>query len=122
MVTCVAVDLPWPDKRLWDNNRAFRMQKAAAKKEARALAWGLACEAGLHWVRWPNAYIVVTASPPDGRKRDVHNLPTVLKPHIDGVADAMGCDDAGFQVQFPLVWGPKVSGGGILFTIRKDVG
>lgn len=66
----------------------------------------------------PDAVLVFEFFPPDRRHRDVHNMPTAMKAYIDGIAQAMGCDDKGFRVQFPDRFAAPVNGGRVLVHIK----
>ena len=55
---------------------------------------------------WPKAY-----------RGDVHNMHGRMKAYIDGIADAMGCDDKNFRVDFPSVWAGKSHAGKVIFRI-----
>ena len=93
--------LPWPDKPLHANGGAHWSIKAKATKSARNAAWAVAREAPAVG-KWPNATLLVEWWPPH-RRFDTHNFPTCVKAYIDGIADAMGCDDKGFSVGYPAV-------------------
>jgi len=88
--------LPWPDRRLSPNARAFRLEKAEAAKEAKEIAFTLA----------RNAEFVIPAGvlhlrlvffPPDRKRRDLDNLFASCKAFIDGAFAAGGTDD--FEIQ-----------------------
>jgi crossover junction endodeoxyribonuclease RusA len=68
----------------------------------------------------PGAVLEFTYSPPDRRKRDVQNLPHMLKAAIDGIADAMGCDDHGFRCVFPSQFSEPVPSGAVLVHIKPE--
>jgi hypothetical protein len=37
----------------------------------------------------------------------------------DGIADAMGCDDAGFRCIWPETWGDVVKGGAVMIEVSE---
>ena len=113
------IRLPWPDKWLSPNaangSRKARMAAHSAKKTARRMAWALAAEQGVACL--PDAALRFSYYPPDRRRRDVQNMPAMLKAAIDGIADAMGCDDHKFRPQFPDHFCPPVKGGCVLVEV-----
>jgi len=102
--------LPWPDPRLFPNYkrsnhwRKYRQQE----RDARALGWGLACEALNASQRAAVASgdgkiaIAVTFYPPDLRKRDDDGMIGAIKNFRDGIADALGVDDARFATTYRI--------------------
>jgi len=92
------------------------MQKHRATKAARYEAYVMALEAKVPC--WPNARILVEFWPPSFRG-DPSNAPISAKAYIDGIADAMGCDDKGFEVDFPTQWAGKKPGGEVVFHIER---
>ncbi len=96
------IELPWPHEHLRSNTRAHYFAKARATKKARDMA-RLVCLEAPRIETMPRAEIFIEYYPPT-RRGDVHNVASSLKAYIDGIADAMGCDDAGFRVHFPTVW------------------
>ena len=115
------ITLPWPDKALTPHAKGHWRAKAAATKAARHMAYLVALEAPrvecipdarIFVEYWPKAY-----------RGDVHNMHGRMKAYIDGIADAMGCDDKGFRVDFPSVWAGKSNPGKVVFRVmRQDVG
>ena len=66
--------------------------------------------------RWPTARINVEYYPPTWRG-DAQNVPASLKAYIDGIADAMRCDDRGFEVEYPRQFAGTKLGGEVVFRI-----
>ncbi len=96
------IELPWPDRDLQSNGRADRWTKARKTKAARNLARCLCLERPrVECI--PDARLVFEYYP-KGFYGDVHNVPSSLKAYIDGIADAMGCDDKKFRVTYPEAW------------------
>lgn len=109
------IELPWPSKLLTPHAKGHWRPKAEATKLARALAKAVAMEKpriqadsdALIFVEyWPKAY-----------RGDVHNMHGRMKAYIDGIADAMGCDDKGFRVDFPSVWAGRDPVGKVVFRV-----
>jgi crossover junction endodeoxyribonuclease RusA len=97
----IAVTLPWPDPKLNPNRSkgAHWASTSQLRKEARETAWArtliAACKVPL--MRADTIPLTVTFIQPDRRARDRDNLLAALKPSLDGVADALGVNDAQFD-------------------------
>lgn len=89
----MAVDLPWPDRRLHPNARPHYLAKASAAKKARADAALCAKAAGMSHINASALVVTVIFSPPDSRGRDLDGMLSNIKPHLDGIADVIGIDD-----------------------------
>lgn len=112
----LSVSLPWPPQPLWPNRRAHWAAKAKAAAKARSDAAMLARAARL---RRPSEGVIslcITFCPPDRRRRDMDGMLSASKPLLDGVADAMGADDARFRPT--LVLGEVVKGGAVVITVE----
>ena len=110
----LTITLPWPAKDLHSNARVHWAVKARATAKARGEARIIAKGAGVG--TWPNATILIEYYPPS-RRGDPQNVPASLKPIIDGIADAMGCDDRGFKVDYPSVFAGTKKAGEVVFRI-----
>ena len=113
------VTLPWPDKRLHSNYRGHWAAAAFAKAKARKDAFFAACEAP-RIACIPDAVIFIEYYPPT-KRGDIHNVPSSLKAYIDGIADAMGCDDKGFRVDYPREWAGSGKPGKVVFRIKAPL-
>lgn len=109
------IKLPWPSAKLTPHAKGHWRPKADATKDARNLAWAVATQkpavpcipdAVIFVEYWPKAY-----------RGDVHNMHGRMKAYIDGIADAMGCGDKKFRVDFPSVWAGKTPRGEVVFRI-----
>lgn len=109
------VTLPWPDRALSSNGRGGWAKRHRLTAEARNHAWVVAMEAP-RVAKMPNATIFVEYYPPS-KRGDIHNVASSLKAYIDGIADAMGCDDKGFTVHYPTVWAGSGKPGKVVFRI-----
>ena len=114
----MTVVLPWPSLALSSNARVHWSTKARAVSNARLDAFFAAKASKVQ--RDPGAVLRFACYPPDRRTRDVQNMPAMLKAAIDGIADAMGCDDNGFRPRFPDRFGPPRPGGAIIVTICSE--
>lgn len=119
-VEVARLSIPWPPKPLWLNRPGHWTKESAARRQQRALLYGLGLEAGLHKLRDASATLAFTFHPPDARRRDIHNMPPTMKGAIDGVADAMGVDDECFNVVWPRAWAEKVRSGLVTLTVYAE--
>ena len=92
------ITLPWPAKPLHSNSNPNRFVKQRAVKKARGDAKLMAQNAKVPTI--PDAVLEFTYYPPH-RRYDCQNIAGSLKAYIDGIADAMGCDDKKFKVIYP---------------------
>ena len=112
------ITLPWPDRALQSNARVHWAVKARAVKKARQAAH-IACLEAPRIQCDPHAVIFIEYWPKTYRG-DIHNVASSLKAYIDGIADAMGCDDRGFKVDYPTVWAGKSDHGEVVFHIAQS--
>ena len=119
VVTDYLIRLPWPEQALWQNRRVHWAERSKAVKAARRAAWALAKEQGVPKI--PGAILMFEFYPPDNRRRDIQNMPATQKAAIDGIADAMGCDDHGFRPNWPDVFAEAVHGGAVVVHVRPPV-
>jgi crossover junction endodeoxyribonuclease RusA len=113
------IRLPWPARPLWQNARPHWASRAQATRKARYWAKLAAMEAGIT-TPIPNARLQFAFHPPLLARPDLANVPAAMKSYIDGIADAMGCDDRGFIPVWPEAFGPRVKLGAVYVTITKD--
>lgn len=106
--------LPWPAACLSPNARVHHMARARATKAARLAAHWYARAAGVPCAPDGRVAVTVTFHPPS-RRGDRHNMPAMIKAHIDGIADAMGVDDRMFDVVFRF--GEVRKGGAVVVTV-----
>lgn len=111
--------LAWPERALWQNSRMHWADRAKAVKTARKAAWAVAREQNVRRVGTDSPRLIFTFHPPDARRRDLQNMPATMKPAIDGIADAMGCDDEKFRCVWPETWGEPVKGGCVMVEVRE---
>lgn len=112
----IVIKLPWPAKPLHSNSRAPRMAIAGSVKKARGDAHIMAKQAGVGC--WPEASILIEYWPPH-RKYDCSNCGSSMKAYIDGIADAMGCNDRQFRVDYPTVFAGTKKGGEVVFRVYE---
>lgn len=113
-----AISLPWPSPKLSPNARVHWRKKADASKTARHAAAMLTRAAiGPKKPGWEHVSLAITFCPPDRRRRDADNLIASLKPSMDGIADALGCDDAGFIFTYAI--GDPVPGGRVSVSLSE---
>lgn len=116
MVETVCIVLPWPNKALAPHAKGHWRPKARATKAAREEAAWLTKEQLIAVGRVPGPHdLRFKYFPPDRRRRDIANVHAMLKPHIDGIADALGVDDSTFRPHFPVEFS-NVEKGGFIFV------
>jgi crossover junction endodeoxyribonuclease RusA len=111
--------LSWPARPLWQNYRTHWNAAARTRAEYRREAWALALAQSVGRLETTTPRLVFSFHPPDRRKRDLHNMPATMKAAIDGIAQAMGCDDEGFRCVWPEAWGDVVKGGCVMIEITE---
>lgn len=113
----VIITLPWPPADLTPHAKGGWRPKAKATKSYREQAFWLSKAAKVPCN--PNAVLTFTYHPPNRARRDVQNMPGRLKAAIDGIADAMRCDDHGFRPRFPDHFGEVRPGGAIVVEVGQ---
>lgn len=114
----ISVKLPWPNRLLHPNARPHWAAKARATKAARSTAWAITLEAlkgvkldwraaKLHWVFHPKTAHAV----------DDDGAESSCKSYRDGIADALGIDDANFKATREI--GPPIKGGAVIVQIEE---
>ena len=48
-------------------------------------------------------------------------MPGMMKAGIDGIADAMGCDDHGFRPRWPEAFNEPTKGGAVMIHVKPPV-
>ena len=115
------LELRWPDSALMPNRKNGRhwttvhVIKGQAMTEARALT--LQAMQKSKWVPPSGKLpITITFCQPDKRRRDLDNLLASIKPHCDGISQALGIDDQYFE-PITLNRGEVVKGGRVIVEI-----
>ena len=113
--------LPWPSRDLHPNARVHWGKRGKATKAARAGAHLLALEAGWHRMALPEGrlHLWIDFYPPDRRRRDDDGLLASMKAARDGIADALGIDDARF-VSHPYLREDTRPGGEVVVRITTE--
>jgi hypothetical protein len=113
----IVVTLPWPSSALSGHVNGHWRTKAAVTKEARSVAFWIGKQAGLPCL--PEAALTFTFHPPArGGLPDVQNMPGRCKAYIDGLAQAMGCDDRKFRPRFPDHLEPRQGAGAVVVSVE----
>jgi len=110
------IRLGWPSRCLHPNSRIDRRRATQSRQKARAEGWAEAKRIGLPAL--PETHVEVTFYPPDNRRRDVDGMFSSIKAHLDGIAEAMDVDDAGWT--FTLTKGEPVKGGAVLLHFKAN--
>lgn len=111
----IAITLPWPSPKLSPNARCHWAVKSPITKAARALACYSTKAAQARVEHDGPVALRVTFHAPDKRHRDTDNMLASCKPMLDGIADALGVNDARFELT--LVRGAPVRGGAVVVTL-----
>lgn len=109
------ISLPWPDSRLSPNARTHWRAKAKVAKTARTAAFYLVRSACVEAPGEGVVHLSITFFPPDRRGRDMDNAIASMKPHLDGLADALKVNDNRFRLTF--AWGDLAKPGHVEITI-----
>ena len=115
----VLIRCPWPARELSPNARCHHMVKHRAVKAYRHTCWGLAMEQSAHLRQWPaegKITLKLTFHPPTANYPDDDNTEASFKAGRDGIAQAMGVDDARFEVTRAM--GDKVKGGCVMVEVQ----
>ena len=118
MTTECLIRLPWPSSKLSSNSRVHWAVRAKATKGYREQARLASNESGLRMANHTHAVLDFFFFPPDRRRRDAQNMPAMMKSAIDGIADAMGCDDHNFVCRFQGRFEEPVKGGSVLIKLN----
>lgn len=115
------LELPWPDAALSPNTRGHWSARSRAAKAAREYGHLAAIEAGWHAAPLPEGrlHLWITFNPPTRRRPDDDNMLARFKPWRDGLADALGIDDARF-VSHPFVSDEVRKGGEVRVRITGE--
>jgi crossover junction endodeoxyribonuclease RusA len=105
----MTVTLGWPSRALSPNARTHWATLARAKKAARKEGYYAARSAGAPYVML-SVSIQVTFIPPNARRRDLDNLIASIKPHLDGISDAIVIDDSRWIWAAPVIAKPEKPG------------
>ena len=111
----MTVTLGWPSRALSPNVRTHWATLARAKKAARLEGFCDAMSALRYMKPWylkdaKDIRIQVTFIPPNARRRDMDNLIASIKPHLDGISDAIGIDDSQWIWAAPVIAKPEKPG------------
>lgn len=115
MTEPIRISFPWPPAALTPHAKGSPWPKIRATRKYRYEAKILAQIAKVPTA--PDARLVFTFHPPR-RAGDPHNIPGRCKALIDGIADAMGCDDRRFRCAWPETFADPVKGGAVIVEVQ----
>jgi crossover junction endodeoxyribonuclease RusA len=113
----ITLSLSWPARPLWQNWRGHWSKRVASTKLARSEAHIVTLASKAPKLTAP-VRMIVRVYPPSRRRMDLANVIGALKPHIDGIADAIGIDDSNFLIRWPEAFEAPVKGGRISVEIE----
>jgi hypothetical protein len=88
------ITLPYPNSALMPNRKNGRHWASAQKAKVKARQEAYLLSGSLNYT---GGGLKITFYTPDARKRDLDNLLAAMKPALDGMAQAIGVDDALFR-------------------------
>lgn len=118
----LTVTIPWPTSAAGHGPNARHGHWSGRHKAAKAssrLGWALALEAGARKLAMPPEgpiLVHLAFHPPHGKRPDVDNAISRCKGHLDGIALALGLDDARFEISY--VFNSSQRPGKIEITVR----
>ena len=86
--------LPYPNPTLMPNRKHGRHWASVQKEKGKARQEAYLLSGSLNYT---GGGLKITFYTPDARKRDLDNLLAAMKPALDGMAQAIGVDDALFH-------------------------
>ena len=114
--------LPWFDRSLSPNSRVHWSQRAKAAKQARKDAHYATLAAGYNKQTFADyggkIHLWIEFYPKTRHRVDDDNCLSGIKSHGDGIADALGVNDARF-VRHPIVM--DETGGKIVIRLTRDM-
>lgn len=117
----IKLTLDWPDRALSPNasNRHWR-SKQAAKVLAKNTGYCEACQERGDWDRdyIGDLVLALVFCPPSRRRMDLDNIFASMKPHLDGICEALNADDSQIK-RVVLEWGDVAKGGKV--ELRLEV-
>ncbi len=109
------VTLPWPSPKLSPNARTHWAVKSPITKAARAAACYATKAAQARVDHDGPIALRVTFCAPDKRQRDRDNCIASCKAYMDGIADALGVNDARFEPTYSM--GQVTRGGAVVVQL-----
>ena len=113
----IKVTLSYPPAKLNPNKRLHWAVKAKTVKAYRSESYWITRERFGHIINTVDGKlpIKITFHPPDKRRRDRDNMIASFKAGADGVADAIGVDDADWEPTYAV--GDVIKGGAVVIEI-----
>jgi crossover junction endodeoxyribonuclease RusA len=113
----ISLTLPWPDRAITPNGHTSWQKRARLTASARNTAKVLTLEQlkGMK-PKWQAAQLAWTLHPKTANFPDDNNAGGYVKAFCDGIADALGMNDATFRSTYQF--GDPVKGGAVLVTVR----
>ena len=104
------VVLPWPPRDLHPNSRVHYMALAKAKKTYRYACHMLTKQAGIKIDPQARPLVSIEFVPPNRMARDWDGCLAAIKAGLDGVADAIGCDDSRWKLHISMAPDGEIGG------------
>jgi crossover junction endodeoxyribonuclease RusA len=110
--------LPWPPTEVSPNSRAHWSIKARKNKQLKNDCWALTKQAGIKIDHDGQIPMHITFRPPSRIRHDMDNAIARIKYALDGVALALGVDDARFVLTPEM--GEPVKGGAVVVRFLQQ--
>ena len=110
------VILPWPTKALHPNARVHWAKLSRAKADYRFACSTLTRQAGIKFTKDDKLHVGLVFYAPDKRRRDLDGMLSACKAGLDGVADAIGCDDHQWTISMSVA---QEIGGYVRVSIQR---
>jgi hypothetical protein len=96
------IELPWPSSELAGHNRGHWSSKARIVATHRSWAFHATREVRPTVPETGDIHVHICFTPPHNRG-DRANMPIMLKPYLDGIAEAMGVNDKRFLPSYEFL-------------------
>lgn len=112
------IELPFPPKALWPNGRAHWGTKSRATAKAKLDAY-MSMKGYLATMRAPAvpARLVYTIHPKTANPIDADNAAAAMKAYQDGIAGALGINDASLGAP-RIIFGGPIKGGAVFVEVE----
>jgi crossover junction endodeoxyribonuclease RusA len=115
----MTIRLPWPPRELSPNARCDRRAIAGIRRRYRETCGWTVTASGIGKLGQSPLHVDLTFCAPDKRPRDLDNMLASAKAALDGLSDAIGCDDRHWSLTIRR--GDPVPGGAIWVRLGPQV-
>jgi crossover junction endodeoxyribonuclease RusA len=115
----MSIRLPWPPRELSPNARVDRRAVAGIRKRYREACGWTVKHQGIRPMGNAPLHVDLTFCPPDKRPRDLDNMLASAKAALDGLSDAIDCDDRYWSLTIRR--GEPMPGGALMVRLGPQV-